>query len=117
MIWDSLRVFDPLRFRIQHVVEFLVHLLQAVLQLVLMPLAVLEVSEVGVRVVPVLLILLEELQPVDVSISDLVRLQVLPRVHREEVFHVQLFGGLVESFLLAMGLDQQQGRRQVHLSG
>lgn len=73
-----------------------------------MSLAVLQVGEVGVRVVLVLLVLLEELQPVYVSISDLVRLQVLPRVHREEVFHVQLFRRLVESFLLAMGLDQQQ---------
>ena len=90
MIRDSLRVFDPLWFGIQHVVEFLVHLLQAVLQLILMALAVLEVSEVRVRVVFVLLILLEELQPVDVSVSDLVSLQVLPRVHREEVFHIKL---------------------------
>ena len=91
MIRDSLRVFDPFGLRIQHVVEFLVHLLQAVLQLVLMALAVLEVGEVGVCVILVLLILLEELQAVDVSVSDLVRLQVLPRVHREEVFHIQLF--------------------------
>ena len=91
MIGDSLRVFDPLGVRIKHVVKFLVHLLQAVLQLVLVALAVLEVGEVGVRVVLVLLILLEELQAVDVSVSDLVRLQVLPWVHREEVFHIQLF--------------------------
>ena len=106
MIWDSLRVFDPLWLRIQHVVEFLVHLLQAILQLVLMALTVLEVGEVRVRVVLVLLVLLEELQPVDVPISNLVRLQVLPRVHREEVFHVKLLGRLVERFLLPMGLDQ-----------
>ena len=105
MIRDSLWVFYPLGLRIKHVVEFLVHLLQAVLQLVLVALAVLEVGEVGVRVVLVLLILLEELQAVDVSVSDLVRLQVLPRVHREEVFHIQLFGGLVESLLLAIRLN------------
>ena len=82
-----------------------------------MPLTVLEVGEVRVRVVLILVILLEELQTVDVSVSDFVRLQVLPRVHREEVFYIQLFGGLVERFLLAMGLNQQQGCREVYLRG
>ena len=111
MIWNALRIFDPFGFRVEHVVQLFIYLLQPVLQFILMLLTVFQVSEVRVRVILVLLVLLEQLKPVYISLAYLVGLNILFRVHTEEILNIQLLRGLIQRLLLPMRFQQQEWSR------
>jgi hypothetical protein len=88
LVWH----FDPLSIRIQHIIELLIHFLQSVIDILFLLLSVFDVSEA--RIVENLLrklVLPEKLKSVNVFFSDFLSLHIIPRVHRKEIFDVDLF--------------------------
>ena len=106
MIGHALWILNPLRFRVEHVVQLFINLLQSVLEVVLMLLTVFEVREVRVSVILVLVVLLEQLKSVNVSLAYLVGFNILLRVHAEEILNIQLLRRLIQRLLLSLRFHQ-----------